>query len=66
MFSEEALKEIAAHWKIPPDKFEKGLDSAAAIAATECYLAEASRLLAAAGSYPCLFVGRGDGVYAIT
>lgn len=66
MFSEASLNETASHWKIPAAKFEKALDSEAAIAATKRNLAEAANLLGEAGSYPSLFVAKDNEAYAVT
>lgn len=66
MFTQEVLDEIADNWKIPHGRFESALDSEAALNATKRNLAEASQLLGEEGSYPSLFLVKGDDAYAIS
>ena len=66
MFAGETLAGIAARWGIPPAKLEGALDTEAAMAATRRNLTEAEALLGEVGSYPSVFVARGDTVYAVS
>lgn len=66
MFTQEALKEIAAQWKISAGKFDSALDSQVALDTTRRNLAEASELLGEAGSYPSLFLVKGEDVYSVS
>lgn len=66
MFSQGCLDEMAAHWKIPAGKFEGALDSDAALEATKRNLAEAARLLGEVGSYPSLFLVKGEAAYVVS
>lgn len=66
MFARETLAGIAARWAIPPERLEGALDTEAALAATRRDLAEAEKLLGEVGSYPSVFVARGDRIYAVS
>lgn len=66
MFTQEALAQIAARWKIPAGQFDSALDSQAALEATSRNLAEAVELLGEAGSYPSLFLVKDSDVYVVS
>ena len=66
MFAPEALEETAAHWGIPAAKLENALDTEAALAATRRNLADAERLLGEVGSYPSIFLAKGNDIYAVS
>lgn len=66
MFSEASLAKTAAHWQIPVGKFERALDSDAAMEATRQNLEAVERLIGESGTYPCLFVEKDGRVHAVT
>ncbi|MBD5539480.1 MAG: hypothetical protein HDQ94_05745, partial [Desulfovibrio sp.] len=66
MFAPEALAGIAAHWGIPAEQLEAALDTEAALAATRRNLAEAEQLLGEVGSYPSIFLAKGNDIYAVS
>lgn len=66
MFADDALAEIAAHWKIPASKFESALDQPAALKATEQNLAEAAQLMGEIGSYPSVLLAHGGRIDAVS
>ncbi|MDE5879122.1 MAG: hypothetical protein K2G99_03735 [Desulfovibrio sp.] len=66
MFSEAALAGIAARWAIEPEQLTGALDTEAALAATRRDLAEAEKLLGEVGSYPSIFLARGDRLLAVS
>ena len=66
MFAPEALERIAARWGIPAARLADALDTEAALAATRRNLDEAARLLGEVGSYPSVFLARGEDIHAVS
>ena len=66
MFEQAAVDGIANHWGIPAARFERALDSEAALAATRRNLAQAAELMGEIGSYPSVLLQKGDRIFAVS
>lgn len=66
LFSDATLAEIAGHWNIPAESFQRALDSDKAREATLDRLSEAAELMGAIDSYPTLLLVRSMKVEAVS